>query len=196
MPAALALPPHWPPNVRYLDRPQYHQSVPDGIRHYITGVSHNSTKLPKDQVSRTLVSIRAISSPTHPACGQHGLFAVKKIPPRTWLLDYIGEVHCDDRVSDYDLSLYRSQDGVSVGVDASVCGNEARFINDYRGIRSNPNAIFADGRAASGELRMSVWSGSAVIRKGEEILVSYGKCWWRSRATQVADNLYRDHDIG
>jgi hypothetical protein len=183
-----ALPARWPPNIRYLDRPQYHSSVPDEIRCLITGVSDRSAKLAKEELSRTAVAIRAISSQSHPACGQHGLFATKKIPPRTWILDYIGEVHCEDRDSDYDISLYRSQDGVSVGVDASVCGNEARFINDYRGIRSHPNAIFAE-RKASGELRMSVWSGSAVIGKGEEILVSYGKSWWRSRAIQDANNL-------
>ncbi len=62
-------------------------------------------------------------------------------------------------------------------------GNEARFINDYRGIKSKPNALFKEGRKANGELRMSVWSDSEGIKKGEEILVSYGKSWWRARTT-------------
>lgn len=108
--------------------------------------------------------------------GQFGLFAAKKIPSRTHLLDYLGEVHCDDRPSsDYDLSLYRSSDGlVSVGVDASTMGNEGRFVNDYRGIRAKPNAQFEERRIENGELRMSVWTGSEVIKKGEEILVSEG----------------------
>jgi len=61
-------------------------------------------------------------------------------------------------------------------------GNEARFINDYRGISSKANAIFRDGRTPTGELTMSIWSANEGIRKGEEILVSYGKSWWRSRA--------------
>ena len=60
-------------------------------------------------------------------------------------------------------------------------GNEARFVNDYRGVQSKPNAVFLDRRTATGELRMSIWSSSGEIKKGEEILVSYGKSWWRSR---------------
>ena len=112
--------------------------------------------------------------PSKQAAGQFGLFAAKKIPPRTHLLDYLGEVHCNDRPSsDYDLSLYRTPDGsVSVGVDASVMGNEGRFVNDYRGIRSRPNAQFEETRAREGELRMSIWTAGEAIKKGEEILVS------------------------
>ena len=99
-------------------------------------------------------------------------------------METTGEIHCEDRPeSDYDLSLYRSQDGVNVGVDASRMGNEARFINDYRGIREQPNAKFVDERSAeTGRLEMGVWSGHQGIKKGEEILVSYGKGWWQARA--------------
>jgi hypothetical protein len=68
-----------------------------------------------------------------------------------------------------------------VGLDASTMGNEARFINDYRGIRAKPNALFCDRRTAAGELRMSIWSSAEGVKKGEEILVSYGKAWWRAR---------------
>lgn len=112
------------------------------------------------------------------------MFAAKKIPPKTHILDYLGEVHCDDRPkSDYDLSLFRSPDGViNVGIDASTMGNEARFVNDYRGIREKPNAVFEERRTESGVLLMSIWS-SDVIKKGEEIAVSYGKSWWKSRAS-------------
>ena len=110
------------------------------------------------------------------AMGQFGLFAAKKIPSRTYLLDYLGQIHCDDRPSsDYDLSLYRSSDGlISVGVDASAMGNEGRFVNDYRGILAKPNAQFEERRIENGELRMSIWTCSKVIKKGEEILVSMG----------------------
>ena len=136
--------------------------------------------------------------------GQFGLFAARKIPPGTYLLDYLGEVHCDDRPSsDYDLSLYRTSDGlISVGVDASAAGNEGRFVNDFRGIRVRPNAQFEERRTEIGELRMSIWTGSEAIKKGEEILVSikrehafvhridiefqvsYGKAWWNHRRPQ------------
>lgn len=60
-------------------------------------------------------------------------------------------------------------------------GNEARFTNDYRGVKAKPNALFRERRTREGELRMSIWSGTDAIKKGEEILVSYGKSWWHAR---------------
>ena len=170
-------PSSWPDalGIQYLDSPRYHSSLPSQIRSQIQGVRSQT-----DHRSHH-VRIRLISDASHPAVGQYGLFAAKRIPPKTHIIDYMGELHCDDRDSDYDLSLYRSQDGANVGIDASAMGNEARFINDYRGVREKANAIFVDGRTASWELRMSVWSAGQAIKKGDEILVSYGKGWWRAR---------------
>lgn len=81
-----------------------------------------------------------------------------------------------------------------MGVDAGTMGNEARFINDYRGIQAKPNALFCDRRTATGELRMSICSSSKGIKKGEEILVSYGKSWWRGRITDCTGNATSTHD--
>lgn len=178
MPATSA-PPHWPPDLCYIESPKYHSSVPMALRIFIQGKKVFNAA-PERQSAR-LVVIRSITSPSHPAVGQYGLFTSKKIPPRTHLIDYIGEIHWDERESDYDLSLHRTQDGVSIGIDAKKSGNEARFINDFRGICSKPNAVFVERRTASGELRMSVQSGGEAIKKGEEILVSYGKSWWKER---------------
>ncbi|KAF8078283.1 hypothetical protein FPV67DRAFT_1557639 [Lyophyllum atratum] len=180
-------PPHWPPHLQYLQCSQVHFSVSPAMRLIIQGPS-----LSKGSVTshRPPVVIRRISSESHPARGQYGLFAAKKIPPRTHIIEYIGEIHCDDRPdSDYDLSLHRNHEGVNVGIDASRMGNEARFINDYRGIMVKPNAIFSDLKTSSGEMRMSIRSSGQEIKKGEEILVSYGKAWWRARETNhlVAD---------
>src|SRR5882762_6229375 len=169
----------WPNvlNVQYLDSSRYHSSVTAQIRSHIQGVQNRTSV----QKHCSLVQIRSISDASHPVVGQYGLFAARKIQPNTHIIDYVGELHCDDRDSDYDLSLYRSQDGANVGIDASTMGNEARFINDYRGIRERPNAIFVDGRSLKGELRMSIGSAGQTIKKGDEILVSYGKGWWSAR---------------
>jgi hypothetical protein len=169
----------WPDvlGIQYINSSRFHPSVPSYIRAQVQGVQSRTNQ----KHGSRHVRIRHISDTSHPAVGQYGLFAANKIPPRTRIIDYTGEIHCDDRASDYDLSLYRSQDGANVGIDASTMGNEARFINDYRGVREKPNAIFADGRTTSGELRMSVWSAGQTIKKGDEILVSYGKGWWRAR---------------
>ncbi|KAF9821800.1 hypothetical protein IEO21_00230 [Rhodonia placenta] len=177
--ASIAQPAHWPTHVQYISVYRFHLSVPTETRALICP---KSTAPEACVPSRSLTIIRRISEHSHPACGQFGLFAARKIPPRTHILDYIGELHCDDRPeSDYDLSLYRTREGLSIGVDAQHMGNEARFVNDFRGISHKPNAVFEDRRTVDGELRMSIWSGSDCIKKGDEILVSYGKSWWRAR---------------
>ncbi|KAK7694332.1 hypothetical protein QCA50_001515 [Cerrena zonata] len=172
-------PSHWPQGLRYLTEPCYHPSVPVSLQ-TVLRPSSNRSSISANR-SPSLVAIRPIKDSSHPAFGQCGLFAAKKIPPKTHILDYLGEVHCDDRPdSDYDLSLYRTQD-LSVGVDASQMGNEGRFINDFRGVKTKPNAIFEERRTSANELCMSVWSGADPIKKGDEILVSYGKSWWKER---------------
>jgi hypothetical protein len=106
--------------------------------------------------------------------GEHGEHGEEKDP------------HAD---SDYDLSLDRE---MGIGIDADRKGNEARFINDYRGIAEKPNAEFKElWDEKSGERGMGVWvlpegrSGKGKgIRKGEEILVSYGRGFWGARRAE------------
>ena len=94
--------------------------------------------------------------------------------------------------SDYDIALDRE---AGVSVDAARMGNEARFVNDYRGIRDEgPNAEFRDcwvGREKCvGVFVLGAgWSGkrSKGIPKGEEILVSYGRGFWRERASDAEE---------
>ncbi|PSR80750.1 hypothetical protein PHLCEN_2v6666 [Hermanssonia centrifuga] len=175
-------PSHWPGELEYLTSPRYHSSVPVHVRNSLQSTTGALNSAPSQRPS---VVIRPITDETHPAKGQYGLFTSKKIPPRTHILDYIGEVHCNERPeSDYDLSLCHHEDGSNVGIDASKMGNEARFINDFRGVASRPNALFEECRTAAGELRMSVWSGPQGIKKGDEILVSYGKGFWKARTAQ------------
>ncbi|KAH8601364.1 hypothetical protein B0O99DRAFT_608721 [Bisporella sp. PMI_857] len=159
---------------------------------------------PKDAVDTSsmprgpcaLVKIAPISIPSHPAYGQAGLFAAKDLKPGAFILQYIGEVHAPSLSSptkpnrhtdsDYDLSLDREH---GIGIDAAMAGNEARFINDYRGIGDKPNAEFREiWDMKKGERGMGVWalkvgkSGKGKgIRKGQEILVSYGKGFWGAR---------------
>ncbi|TEB39356.1 SET domain protein, partial [Coprinellus micaceus] len=169
---------NWPGALRYSNRPIYHASVNKEVRHFLQS---GPTGAKETDNTPCKVYIRKIADSAHPAHGQCGLFAGKRIPPNAFILDYIGEVHCEDRPeSDYDLSLHRFPDGLSVGIDASRVGNEARFTNDYRGVQKKPNAFFTDYRTQSGELRMCIKSRGE-IKKGEEILISYGKSWWSNR---------------
>lgn len=96
-----------------------------------------------------------------------------------------GDPHAD---SDYDLSLLRlaahhpsnpTNAEVSIGIDAAKMGNAARFVNDYRGIGPKPNCEFRTS-SSEGYLRMEIWTLTE-IKKGDELLISYGKGWWGAR---------------
>lgn len=132
-------------------------------------------------------------SPCHPALGQYGLFASDHLTPGRIVVEYLGYVHSRrdvDSLSDYDLSLDRDR---GIGIDAARMGNEARFINDYRGVRDSPNVEFVD-LLVRGERRVGVrvlpvgksGKGKKGIGKGEELLVNYGKGFWQSRSKEVA----------
>lgn len=94
--------------------------------------------------------------------------------------------------SDYDLWVDRDAD---VAVDAARMGNEARFVNDYRGVPGAKRAnaefrvvwdarmrercmavyVLPAGKRAVGKARV------VGIAKGEEVLVSYGRGFWQGR---------------
>lgn len=109
-------PSRWPDSVEYTTIYRYACSISSEALSHIQG--NGSRDSSHGTATPLLATIRVIDNPLHPAFGQRGLFAAKKIPPRVHILDYLGEVHDDERPeSDYDLSLYRSQDGtINVGV--------------------------------------------------------------------------------
>lgn len=191
-------PKDWPHEIVYLRTQFYSKRIPsDALKALILPISD----LPQNEQARktkgphTNVKITKISSTTHPANGQHGLFATQNLPPDTFILPYLGYVHDQsdtDDGSDYDLSLDRD---FGVGVDASRMGNEARFINDYRGVADAPSAEFRDIYVDIGqgkvEKRIGVFVLSAGksgkrakgILRGQEILISYGKGFWAARSS-------------
>lgn len=69
-----------------------------------------------------------------------------------------------------------------LALDANRIGNEGRFINDFRNTGRRQNVEFQLRRASDGELRQGVFvCAKEGIRKGEELLISYGKPFWRAR---------------
>lgn len=164
-----------------------------------------------------LVEIRSITDPNHPACGQRGLFAARNLRAGSFILPYLGVYHRGNvsagrpgtnphnkRESDYDLWLDREAD---VAVDADRQGNEARFVNDYRGTgKPRANAEFREvWDPRRGERGMAVFvlpagkrallqaaangqgsSSVGGIAQGDEILVSYGKGFWEMRQKEAA----------
>ncbi|KAH8884607.1 Rad4-domain-containing protein [Thozetella sp. PMI_491] len=207
------LPKNWPQHIPYLTYPLY---SPKLTKHHFQSIrtrpppSEELADVPRDLKPGPcpLARITPITDPRHPACGQSGLYAARDLRPGELILPYLGEVHVGNTSgeaggehadSDYDLWL---DHGGDVAVDAARTGNEARFVNDYRGVpgKERPNAEFRavwDPRFGSGagERGMAVFvlpagkkatgkARSVGIAKGEEILVSYGKGFWERRRAE------------
>ncbi|PQK17390.1 hypothetical protein BB8028_0007g05850 [Beauveria bassiana] len=212
----MSRPKNWPSTLPYLTAPLHGKDLTPAhlaaIRTKPSSSSASSTAdVPVISAADTpplpcpRVKIQPITTPaSHPALGQCGLFAARNLAPGTLILAYLGRVHAGGcsapaggkSSSDYDLWLDREAD---VAVDAAACGNEARFVNDYRGVGpARPNAEFRPAFCERwGEVCVGVWvmaaaaggkgkgqggkGGKGGIRKGEEILVSYGKGFWEER---------------
>lgn len=202
------LPENWPEDVTFIEDLTYSDKVTPDQRAGLSRTTPDSAgwlKVPGNQLQTCCprVKVQIISNEKHPACGQRGLFAAEDLPPDAYIIAYRGHVHTNamsdtDSRSDYDLSLDRD---LGLSVDAARSGNEARFANDYRGIMERPNAEFRDcfiqipsAKRAGGvrwERRVGIFvlpAGKAGlrkkgIRKGEEIVVSYGKGYWEDRKT-------------
>lgn len=191
-------PKNWPSSITYLTQLLYSKNTSLSSYDALRNGDPSCTPIVLSSIGpSSVVSIIPIHEPSHPAHGQFGLFAAKHLPPDTFIIWYLGLVHSaeeTDPTSDYDLSLDRE---LGVGIDASKMGNEARMINDYRGVREQgPNAEFRDCWVDVGkgrmEKRIAVYvlnagkSGKRTkgIAKGGEILVSYGKGFWNERRVE------------
>lgn len=157
--------------------------------------------LKREQVGKNNVVPRKITDASHPAYGQHGLFTTRKIQPGQHILDYIGFIHTEtesDPRSDYDIRFFLAPSFQSprspstpvletewISIDAANMGNEARFINDFRGIAERPNVEFRDYVLDCGhgrfQRRMGVFCLTKPIAKSQELVVTYGKGFWLAR---------------
>ncbi len=148
------------------------------------------------------VYFRKIVDQYHPARGEFGLFCAlpNGAPPGAWLLDYVGHISLgehQDKISNYvcDFGIH-----AELSVDAATYGNESRFLNDYRNTGKHANCEFKLRWDARGELRQGVYVKQTKdsrdpnfigVGKDEELLVSYGRSYWRSRVGNLTDFVYR-----
>lgn len=99
-------PSRWPPGLIYSRQLDY-TSVPPIVLQLIKNKGRGTLSNDRHAFLAPVV-IRRVEVQGHPAFGQMGLFAAKKISPQSHIIDYIGEVHVDERPnSDYDISLAR-----------------------------------------------------------------------------------------
>lgn len=198
-----AIPRNWPATIPYLLQPMHSPVLTKDQRQALKNRAPDlAAEIPLNypRGPSALVRILPIEDASHPAYKQAGLFAARTILPGSLIVPYYGIVHPstssheaegsrEHEKSDYDLWLDRD---ANVAVDAEKAGNEARFVNDYRGASARPNAEFREcWDRRTGEKGMGVFAlpagkanvkkGGSGIRKGEEILVSYGKGFWEQR---------------
>ncbi|KAG8623768.1 hypothetical protein KVT40_008744 [Elsinoe batatas] len=202
-------PNNWVTGVAFTKHPVYSSAVAAELQkklHTPTAATAAWSKVGAESLASPCpaVQIRPVTQEGHPANGQCGLFATKHLAAGSFILPYIGFIHTNatedtNAESDYDLSMDRE---LGVSVDAGGMGNEARFVNDYRGIADSPNAEFQDcwvqilpseGQSRNQwERRIGIFvlgpgkagKRSRGISPGQEILINYGRSFWTERKAQ------------
>lgn len=168
------LPADWPVDVEFVGDLHFDAGLPaEAVLRY----RGDGESAPRRPAACRRVRIARITDPSHPACGERGLFAALPLRKGTRVIDYLGRVCADNPASDYVADY---GDEAELAIDAARMGNEARFINDYRNTGRRPNADLRNRRRRGGGLRLAVYA-AADIATGEEVLVSYGKPFWKAR---------------
>jgi SET domain-containing protein len=125
-----------------------------------------------------------------------GLFSSRNLAARAHIIDYIGIVDGHDTASETSNFSLVLDSRLGLSIDAEKAGNEARMINDFRGVPNSssireqynapistvnrPTVAFELYRhAKTGKVRMGVFAMHRRISKGDELLVSYGKGFWK-----------------
>ena len=124
------------------------------------------------KVHQPAVVIRRIAADAegHPCRGQWGLFARTPLQPCDCLLPYGGVL----RSAGPSTSAFLISAGGGLDVDATQCGNEARYMNHYAGVAERPNACLeARLDPATGHRWLAVRLLHAVPA-GRELLLDYG----------------------
>ena len=183
----------WPSDVTYLTSLHYGDDVKRAKQIYAKyRVSGDDPILASAASTKKIARWQRIVDANHPARGEHGLFASRKLERGERIVDYLGHVSLrgnESQTSDYTASF---GDAHELALDAEKMGNEARMINDFRNTGKRANALFDQYVDAAGDTKLGVFVGPHAIGKGEEILVSYGKGFWRNRVGDMS--AFTGHD--
>nr|NGX50825.1 hypothetical protein [Chlamydiota bacterium] len=121
------------------------------------------------------VTIRFIN----PVVG-YGVFAKEAIPPYSTLNHYTGLLMVDDDIKEEHDSTFSFTDYKTFSIDALKYGNWCRFMNHCAEREANNNAIPWEYYHEDGP-KIVFTSGSRGIKKGEQILYSYGDDYWKEK---------------
>ena len=192
-PASTSAAASWPSDVVFLDSLRYDAASvsPDVIEKYApsacSAIKHTRAN------DRKRARGRIIDDATHPARGEFGLFANTRLRGRERIIDYHGvvttAVDCS-KTTDYSLAF---GDANELAIDAEKEGNDARFCNDFRNTGRSQNAKFESYVDEAGHAKLAIFVlPQATIAKGEEILISYGKSFWKHRVGEDLESFRSD----
>jgi hypothetical protein len=108
----------------------------------------------------------------------YGIFAEQDLEQGQFVGIYTGIIENKQNVSDKDYAwAYPStHDHISLVVDARQHGNELRYVNDHQD--PNCNVIYVIGYD---KLWHVCYVARRAIKKGEQLFVSYGPSYWKTR---------------
>lgn len=125
------------------------------------------------------VSIRFIN----PVVG-YGVFAKEDIPPYSTLHLYSGVLMLDDEIDPDHDSTFSFTDLKNYSIDAMKAGNWTRFMNHSDESDPTNNVIPWEYYREDGP-RIVFTSGNYGIKKGEQLLYSYGESYWEEKGKFV-----------
>ncbi|WP_194847877.1 SET domain-containing protein-lysine N-methyltransferase [Candidatus Neptunochlamydia vexilliferae] len=110
----------------------------------------------------------------------YGVFAKEDIPPYSTLVQYTGLLMLDDDIDPDHDSTFSFSDYKTYSIDAAKHGNWARFMNHCAEGEAKNNAIPWEYYTEKGP-RIVFTSGAHGIKKGKQILYSYGDEYWTEK---------------
>ncbi len=110
----------------------------------------------------------------------YGVFAKEKIPPYALLIHYGALLRLDKDIGLNNDSTFSFSDFRKYSLDAQHVGNWARFMNHGDDEEGDVNVIAWECYTPEGP-RIVYTAGSQGIKKGAQLLYSYGDEYWDSR---------------
>lgn len=110
----------------------------------------------------------------------YGVFANEDIPPYSTLHHYVGVLMLDDDINPNHDSTFSFTDYKAFSIDAMKQGNWTRFMNHSGEGHPSTNVIPWEHYLPEGP-RVVFTSGRYGIKKGKQLLYSYGDEYWIER---------------
>lgn len=170
IPLSMTTPPmNWPLSVEYVSKVTKNGALSKDVRRQMSSSAGN--------YARHYVTVLPIHQLMHPSYGHYGLFALQNLEGSKILGEYTGKVkigELNERFRQpFNTPLFRGQN-FSIDIDASIQGNEFRFMNDYRNSDQTTPNVKLDCVPIGGDWHIAVVT-LRPIKQGEEILVDYGR---------------------